>query len=118
MNIANVISRFAVLAEIDSADTNRLSPLVEEACRHVQSLCVVEQPDSEQTARLEMLSAVYAFRLYGLLGDNQLTQFVAGDVRLTSSADGQMRSERLWRELAKNSADLIRADEFIFGRVI
>ena len=81
-------------------------------------MCVIGQPDSGQTARLEMLSAVYAFRLYGLLGENQLTQFVAGDVRLTSSADGLKRAERLWKELAKSSADLIRTDEFIFGRVI
>ena len=86
MNIANVTARFAVLAEIDSADTARFSPLIEEACRYVQSMCVIGQPDSGQTARLEMLSAVYALRLYGLLGEDQLTQFVAGDVRLTSSA--------------------------------
>ena len=118
MNIANVTARFAVLAEIDSADTARFSPLIEEACRYVQSMCVIGQPDSGRTARLEMLSAVYALRLYGLLGEDQLTQFVAGDVRLTSSADRLQRAEQLWKELAKNSADLIRTDEFIFGRVI
>ena len=100
MNIANVTARFAVLAEIDSADTARFSPLIEEACRYVQSLCVIDQPDGDRTARLEMLSAVYAFRLYGLLGEDQ------------------QRAEQLWKELAKNSADLIRTDEFIFGRVI
>ena len=50
MNIANVTARFAVLAEIDSADTARFSPLIEEACRYVQSMCVIGQPDSGQTA--------------------------------------------------------------------
>ena len=118
MNIANVTDRFAVLAELESSEVSRWSPVVEIACRYVQSLCTVEAPDSGQTARLETLAAVYAFALYEMCGNSRLTQFVAGDVRLTSSADGQMRSERLWRELAKNSADLIRADEFIFGRVI
>ena len=118
MNIANVTSRFAVLAELESAEVSRWEPLIEDACRYVQSLCTVEAPDSAQTARLETLGAVYALRLYEMCGNSQLTQFVAGDVRLTSSADRQARANKLWEELAAQNADLIGTERFLFGRVI
>lgn len=118
MNITNVMDRFAVLADIDSAELLRWRSLAEDACRYVQAHCKVKNPDSSQTARLEMLSAAYALKLYSMCGDNQLTQFVAGDVRLTSSADRQQRAEQLWRELAENSADLIHTGGFLFGRVM
>lgn len=117
MNIAGVTDRFAVLADVDSSELSRWSPLVEEACRLVQSRCRVREPDSEQTGRLELLSAAYAFRLYAM-GGGQLSQFVAGDVRLTLPADAADRAERLWRELEANNADLIEGGGFIFGRVI
>ena len=118
MNIANVTDRFAVLAELESSEVSRWSPVVEVACRYVQSLCTVEVPDSGQTARLETLAAVYAFALYEMCGNSRLTQFVAGDVRLTSSADNAGGAWQLWKEMAKSNADLIRGDDFIFGRVI
>ena len=118
MNIANVTNRFAVLADIDSSGISRWATLVEDACRFVQSLCRVENPNSEQTERLEMLSAAYALRLYMMCGDSGLTHFVAGDVKLTSSADRRKNAMRLWQELAQQNADLIRGGGFVFGRVI
>ncbi len=117
MDISNVMNRFAVLAGIDSSELPKWRSLVEDACAYVQSRCKAENPDSEQTARLEMLGAAYALRLFSLCGD-QITQFIAGDVHVTSSADRRQRAEQLWRELAANSADLIHTDGFIFGRVI
>ena len=60
MNIANVTDRFAVLAELESSEVSRWSPVVEVACRYVQSLCTVEAPDSGQTARLETLARLCA----------------------------------------------------------
>ena len=118
MNIANVMSRFASLANIDSSQAQQWRALAEDACQYIASRCVVKQPDSAQTARLEMLAAAYTLKLYGMCGDDELTGFTAGDVRLTSSADRRERSESLWRELAANNADLIGAEGFIFGRVI
>ena len=118
MNIANVTDRFAVLAELESSEVSRWSSVVEVACRYVQSLCVTDDPDSGQTARLETLAAVYAFALYEMCGNSRLTQFVAGDVRLTSSADRQARAKKLWEELAAQNADLIGTEGFLFGRVI
>lgn len=118
MNIANVGARFALLADVDSAELERWSPLVEIACDYVLRHCAVEEPDSEQTGRLEMLAAAYALRLYCLSADEGVTQFTAGDVRVTSSAGRLQNSEQLWRELAEANTDLIHAEGFLFGRVI
>ena len=118
MNIANVTSRFAVLAELESSEVSRWSSVIEVACRYVQSRCVTDDPDRDQTRRLEMLCAVYALKLFGMCGDNDLTQFVAGDVRLTLSADRREQADRLWDELVSRNADLIGEGGFLFGRVI
>lgn len=118
MNIENVCRRFAVLAGLDSEALPQWTTLAEDACAFVRGRCVVSEPDSCQTRRLEMLAAAYMLRLYSLCGDSQLCQFVAGDVRLTSSADTAQKAERLWRELADANADLVRSGGFIFGRVM
>lgn len=118
MSIENVCRRFAVLAGLDGEELPQWTTLAEDACAFVQARCVAPAPDSEQTARLEMLAAAYMLRLYSLCGGNRLSQFVAGDVRLTSSADTAQRAEQLWRELAAANADLVKTDGYIFGRVM
>ena len=118
MNIANVCERFAVLADVDSDALEHWTPLVEDACAFVQSRCVVSAPDEAQRRRLEALSAAYAAYLYSLSGDGAVSQFTAGDVKLTSSASGAEKAERLWRVLAENNADLVRVGGFLFGRVM
>ena len=118
MNIARVTDRFAVLAELNSSELVRWRPLIEDVCRWVEAHCTVQTPDSEQTKRLELLSAAYALRLFSMSGGRQLSQFVAGDVRLTSPADAAKKAEQLWRELAAGNTDLIQTGGFIFGRVM
>lgn len=118
MNIENVTNRFMTLTGIDSDEMSKWGTLIEDACEYIQSRCTVENPDSAQTRRLEMLSAAYAVRLYGMCGNDDLTQFVAGDVRLTLSADRREQADRLWDELVSQNADLIGTGGFLFGRVI
>ena len=118
MNIENVRARFLALAGIDSKEMFRWQALTEDALDYVQQRCLQSEPDEAQTRRLEALAAAYALKLFTICGDDDLTQFVAGDVRLTSSADNAGGAWQLWKEMAKSNADLIRGDDFIFGRVI
>lgn len=118
MNIENVRIRFMALAGIDSEEMFRWQTLMEDAVDAVQQRCVPSDPDEAQTRRLEALAAAYALKLYTMCGDDGLTQFVAGDVRLTSSADRRERAQQLWEELAAQNADLIGSGGFLFGRVI
>ena len=118
MSIENVTDRFMAMAGIDSEELPKWSALISYACDFVQSRCVTDDPDRDQTRRLEMLCAVYALKLFGMCGDNDLTQFVAGDVRLTLSADRREQADRLWDELVSRNADLIGEGGFLFGRVI
>lgn len=117
MNIANVCDRFSVLAGLETEETARLLPFAEDACAYVQERCVVSEPDEAQTRRLELLAAAYALRLYSLRG-GQLKQFAAGDVRLTAATGPAENACRLWRELVSDSTDLIKSDDFLFGRVM
>jgi hypothetical protein len=118
VNVANVRDRFAVLAGLDADALQRWMPLIEDACAFVEERCLVQTPDSRQTTRLEALGAAYALRLFSLCGDNQIREFTAGDVKLTSSADRQQTAAQLWHELAADNADLVRTGGFLFGRVI
>lgn len=118
MNIANVTARFAVLAGIEETELGHWQTLLEDACAYVQSRCKVENPGSDETRRLEMLAAAYALKLYGACAEDGLSQFVAGDVRLTLSAGKDGVGEKHWRELAADNADLIDTGGFLFGRVI
>lgn len=65
--------------------------------------------------RLENLCAVYAFKLYSLCNDDSISSFSAGDLKISSSADGESRAERLWREYADKSQDLIGREKFLLG---
>jgi hypothetical protein len=118
VNVAKVCERFAVLAGLEADAVQRWMPLIEDACAYVEERCLVEAPSSRQTTRLEALRAAYALRLYSLCGENQIREFTAGDVRLTSSADRQQTAAQLWQELAADNADLVRTGGFLFGRVI
>ena len=118
MNIEHVTERFALLASLDSEELPRWNVLVRDACAYVQSHCTAKDPDEEQTARLEALAAAYALKLYGMCADEGITQFVAGDVRLTSSAGNGKNARSLWDELVSANPDLIHTGGFLFGRVM
>lgn len=122
MNIANVTSRFALLTGLDNSEIYKWKTLIDDACSYVGSLIKKKNPDSDEKSRIEMLCAVYAFRLYSLCNDDErITSFTAGDVEITSSAANSiLRAERLWQEYAQKSEDLIGADNsgFLFGRVM
>lgn len=118
MNIANVTSRFALLAGLDNGEIYKWRTLVDDACDYVSSILLNKENDDIQNRRIEMLCAVYAFRLYSLCNEENITSFTAGDVKLTSSAGSKQNAQVMWEDYVKRSADLIRTEGFLFGRVI
>ena len=96
MNIANITKRFALYSGIDGAETYKWKSIIDEL-------------------RLENLCAVYAFKLYSLCNDDSISSFSAGDLKISSSADGESRAEKLWREYADKSQDLIGREKFLLG---
>lgn len=117
MNIANITARFAALTGVSGDELFNLSDLIDTAVSYINAHSKVENPDEEQTKRLEMLCAAYAFWLYDMCNDAGVTSFTAGDVKLTSSAGGKSRGQSLWLELQRSGSDLLRGDSFIFGRM-
>lgn len=117
MNIANVTARFAALTGVSGEELFNLSTLIDDAKTYIEKHCRVENPDEEQTKRLEALCAAYAFWLYDMCNDAGVTSFTAGDVKITSPGGGKARGERLWSELRKSCSDLLSGDEFLFGRM-
>ena len=118
MNIANVTSRFALLAGLDNGEIYKWRTLIEDACDYVGSILRKKDNDDTENRRIEMLCAVYALRLYSLCNEDNITSFTAGDVKLTSSANGKQNAQALWEDYAKQSSDLIRTEGFLFGRVV
>lgn len=117
MNIANVASNFAALSGADASETSRYNALIENACAYVSSKCIKSELDENDTKRLEMLCAVYALKLSSMCNDENITSFTAGDVKITSPVSGGKYGQ-MWRELSARESDLIKNDEFLFGRVM
>lgn len=118
MNIANVTSRFALLSGLDNSEIYKWRTLIEDACDYVKAITVKDNLDESETRKLEMLSAVYALKLYSLCNDENITSFTAGDVQITSPKSCENKVERLWKEYSEKYSELIDTKEFLFGRVI
>ncbi len=117
MNIANVTSRFMLLSGASKDEAYRWRPLIDDALGYISSKIKKSDLSENDIKRLEALCAVYALRLYRLSGDESITSFKAGDLSVTSPADGGA-AEKLWREYADKAQDLIDDDKFLFGRVV
>jgi hypothetical protein len=46
-----------------------------------------------------------------------ITSFTAGDVKITSPDGADNAGEKLWQELKKENADLLRGENYLFGRM-
>lgn len=118
MNVANITSRFALLTGLDNSSLYKWRVLIDDACAYIKSHTKKTALDESETKRLEMLCAVYAFRLYCMCNDENITSFTAGDVQITSPDGAKDKAELLWKEYSEKSQDLIDTSNFIFGRVI
>ena len=108
MNIDNVCTRLMTLSGLDADEILKWRTTVEDACGYVLSLSKTDSPDDGQLKRLELLAAAYALYLFELSGGTRVNKLTAGD------AD----AARLWKELSAHNADLIRTEDFLFGRVM
>ena len=118
MNIANVTSRFALLAGLDNKEIYKWKTLIDDACKYVASIVTKEELTEDEAEKIEMLSACYALKLYSLCNDENITSFTAGDVHITSPDNSESKGDRLWREYLRICKNLIDTDGFLFGRVV
>lgn len=118
MNIANVTSRFALLAGLENDEIYRWKTLIDDACEYINSIVVKENLSEGEIRRIEMLCAVYALKLYSLCNDENITSFTAGDVHITSPDVSENRCERLWKEYSEKCSGLVDTKGFLFGRVV
>ena len=118
MNIDNVCTRLMMLSGLDADEILKWRTTVEDACGYVLSLSKTDSPDDGQLKRLELLAAAYALYLFELSGGTRVNKLTAGEVRLELSSDGAADAARLWKELSAHNADLIRTEDFLFGRVM
>ncbi len=118
MNIANITSRFVLLSGVDKDEAFKWRPIVDDAVSYISSAVKKSELDETDKGRLEVLCAVYAFRLYSLCNDKSISSFSVGDVSVSSPAASDRGAEKLWREYAEKSQDLISDEKFLFGRVV
>lgn len=118
MNIANVTSRFALLSGLANSEIYNWKSLIDDACSYVNSIVIKENLDAADNLKIETLCAVYAYRLYSLCNGQEFSSFKAGDVALTSSAEGTDRADKLWQEYLSQYSDLVKQQGFLFGAVM
>ena len=118
MNVANVSERFMALTGKDVSEMCRWRGIIDDACLYVKAHAAVTEPDREQSARLELLAAAYAYRMLEICDTDRLTSFTAGDVKFTSSDGKTGRAEQLWEQLCRDNSDIFNTNGFIFGRIV
>lgn len=118
MNIANVTSRFALLSGLSNSEIYNWKGLIDDACVYVNSIVIKENLDAADIVRIETLCAVYAYRLYSLCNEQEISSFKAGDVSVTSSAKGRENADRLWQEYLEQYSDIVQNKRFLFGAVM
>ncbi|MCH5297373.1 MAG: hypothetical protein J1E85_06870 [Ruminococcus sp.] len=118
MNIANVTSRFALLSGLSNSEIYEWKGLIDDACSYVNSIVIKENLDAEDKIRIETLCGVYAYRLYSLCNEQEISSFKAGDVSVTSPAVDTDRAEKLWKEYLSQYSDLVQQKRFLFGAVM
>lgn len=118
MNIANVTSRFALLSGLSNSEIYDWRSLIDEACDYVKSIVIKDKLNLSDKKRIEILCAVYAYRLYMLCREQEVSSFKAGDVSVTSPADSTERAEKLWQEYLEQYSDLVQKKRFLFGAVM
>lgn len=118
LNIANVTSRFALLSGLSNSEIYDWKGIIDDACNYVSSIVIKENPDASDNIRLEALCAVYAYRLYSLCNEQEISSFKAGDVSVTSPAGDTGKAEKLWQEYLNAYSDLVENKRFLFGAVM
>lgn len=117
LDTAAVYERFRELAGLGEEETRFVS-LANDACRYIESIKSKRELSKSDEKRLELLAAAYTFRLFSMCGSEELRSFVAGDVRITSSAGVREKAESLWNALSAENSDLVGGSGFLFGRVM
>ncbi len=118
MNIANITSRFALLSGIDAEKAYKWRSVIDDAVDYVSSIITKPKLSESDTKRLEVLCAIYAFKLYRLCNDESVSSFSVGDVSITPPAAKADTAEKMWREYVEKAQDLVSEEKFLFGRVI
>ena len=119
MNISKVTERFLTISGLKSDDAEKWRVLIDDACEYIESIQIKTDLSDYDTRRIEMLCAVYVYRLYCLCKDDAaVTSFTGGDVHITSPDGSQKNGEKLWLDYAEKSGDLIDSGKYIFGGVI
>ncbi|MEE1219872.1 MAG: hypothetical protein U0L20_08125 [Ruminococcus sp.] len=118
MNIANVTSRFALISGLDNSEVYKWRCVISDACDYIKSVTVKKSLSESDEKRRELLSAVYAYKMYALCNVQKITSFVAGDVHITSPDSELLKAEAMWRQYSKDYADLFEDKGFYFGRVV
>lgn len=118
MNTGSIVEKFELLSGTESGDSLKWRSIIDDACAYVYSRITKKQLTYNDERRLELLCAVYAYRLYAMCGKSEATSFKVGDVTVTSPANEAERAEKLWQDQLIKCSDLVRKEGFLLRRVV
>ena len=118
MNTGSIVEKFELLSGTESGDSLKWRSIIDDACAYVYSRITKGRLTYNDERRLELLCAVYAYRLYAMCGKSEATSFKAGDVTVTSPANEAERAEKLWQDQLIKCSDLVRKEGFLLRRVV
>lgn len=110
--LQSVLHYTAVLTVLEAY---KWKSIIDDAVVYVNSIVTKENLSEDDELRLENLCAVYAFKLYSLCNDDSISSFSAGDLKISSSADGESRAEKLWRNMPTSRRTLSAEKNFCLG---
>ena len=80
MNTGNIVEKFELLSGIESSESIKWRSVVDDACAYVYSRIADKPLSASDERRIELLCAVYAYKLYVMCGKSEVSSFKAGDV--------------------------------------
>lgn len=121
MNIETVLSRFALIADLDPTDLEPWRVICQDSISDIEIKLKEELvPSLEDTRRLEVAAAALAFYRYVLYRASKIGTdiFSAGDIQIKSDVKTSVQTAySVWRDTRNSITDLLIDSDFVFESV-
>ena len=120
MDIQEILERFAMIANLTLEEASPWCRICEDAMCEIESSLKPDADKATSERRLNIAAAALGFYRYVLYraSGSGMDAFSAGDINIKSDKKSSVETAyKVWQEAKGNIADLLKDDNFLFGRI-
>lgn len=122
MELDKILERFAIISNLSAEESQKWSPLCEEAWLEITSNLKDGVNQEENARRLNSASAALAFYryiLYSTSNSGGAESFAAGELRIKTDTSRMINNaKKVWQDAKRSIADILKDENFMFERII